>query len=437
MHARLGELMAFKFDPAGLKMPHLRVFEHDLRGNISMMFAIVLSVVAGCIGLALDFSRAHTAYAKSQNLLNSAVLAAIQERNVGNGEGVAEIAKARFVAEASRHDLNVTDVTATYDASTKRLRMRSVATLGTSLSSVLGIGELTVQTETEAEVGIGNLRLALVLDNTGSMSKNGKIDALIDASHDLISALKAAAGNSGTIKVAIVPFDTHVNVGIENAGQPWLDMGIYAANTIAYAKGSPDEKSGGTKAKKTRNDNNKPWDGCIVDRDEPFDLTNVAVSSLATQYPADDCTISRITPLTDDWDLLDAQIDTMQAKESTNIPIGLAWGWNMLTPGAPLSAAVAGDKTERVIVLLTDGENTENRWTSDDAQIDAKMETICENIKADGIKIYTIRVIDGNAQLLTDCASDPSMFYDVSQTSQLSAAFEKLAVAMADNHLVK
>ena len=40
---------------------------------------------------------------------------------------------------------------------------------------------------------------------------------------------------------------------------------------------------------------------------------------------------------------------------------------------------------------------------------------------------YTIRVMDGNAALLQACASDPGKFYDVTQSSEITAAFDSLA----------
>ena len=51
----------------------------------------------------------------------------------------------------------------------------------------------------------------------------------------------------------------------------------------------------------------------------------------------------------------------MQPNGNTNVTIGLAWAWHALTPGAPLSEASAPKPDlDKVIILLTDGENTES-----------------------------------------------------------------------------
>jgi hypothetical protein len=71
------------------------------------------------------------------------------------------------------------------------------------------------------------LWVSLVLDNSGSMaqgdSSGSKMDALHNASHQLLTILQNAATNAGDIKVAIVPFDRIVNVGTSNVSASWVD----------------------------------------------------------------------------------------------------------------------------------------------------------------------------------------------------------------------
>jgi len=68
-----------------------------------------------------------------------------------------------------------------------------------------------------------------------------------------------------------------------------------------------------------------------------------------------------------------------------------------------------------------------NRWTSNASQIDARTTLVCNNIKAAGIKIYTIRVMDGNKSLLQSCATSPNMYYEVNQSSQMASVFAAIA----------
>ncbi len=88
-------------------------------------------------------------------------------------------------------------------------------------------------------------------------------------------------------------------------------------------------------------------------------------------------------------------------------------------------------------MLLTDGVNTQNRWTTSSGSIDARTAEVCANAKAANIKVYTVRVIDGNADLLHGCATKPSMYYDVQQADQLNAVFTTIAQNLANLRISK
>ncbi|MFJ5369883.1 VWA domain-containing protein, partial [Bosea sp. CER48] len=82
---------------------------------------------------------------------------------------------------------------------------------------------------------------------------------------------------------------------------------------------------------------------------------------------------------------------------------------------------------KKYMILLTDGENTENRFTTSSTSIDDRTRQSCQGIKGVGINLYTIRVINGNASLLKECASKPEMYYDVSSAAQLGPIFKQIA----------
>jgi hypothetical protein len=90
-----------------------------------------------------------------------------------------------------------------------------------------------------------------------------------------------------------------------------------------------------------------------------------------------------------------------------------------------------------VIVLLTDGTNTQNRWSQSESSIDARTALACTNAKNANIKIYTVRVIDGNATLLRNCATKPTMYYEVSQATQLNAVFSSIAQNLANLRIAR
>ena len=75
-------------------------------------------------------------------------------------------------------------------------------------------------------------------------------------------------------------------------------------------------------------------------------------------------------PLSYDWTALNNKIDAMQPNGMTNVTIGLVWAWHALTKQAPLSeAADPSPDLDKVIILLTDGDNTESWKNSNNTKV--------------------------------------------------------------------
>ena len=57
----------------------------------------------------------------------------------------------------------------------------------------------------------------------------------------------------------------------------------------------------------------------------------------------------------------------------------------------PLPGAKAyGTGIVKIVILLTDGDNTQNRWTTSSPEIDARTELACTQVKQSGVRLYTI-----------------------------------------------
>ena len=109
----------------------------------------------------------------------------------------------------------------------------------------------------------------------------------------------------------------------------------------------------------------------------------------------------------------------------------------MFGPHMPMNAPSPAPDLDKVIVLLTDGDNTQNRFSNSTSAIDSRTEKVCTNAKAANIKVYTVRVIDGNATLLRGCATKPEMFYDVDEATQLNSVFASIAQNLANLRIAK
>jgi hypothetical protein len=58
-------------------------------------------------------------------------------------------------------------------------------------------------------------------------------------------------------------------------------------------------------------------------------------------------------------------------------------------------------------------------------------------VNAAGIKLYTVRLMEGNATLLRNCATTPSMYYDVAQASGLNDTFTAIAQNLANLRIAR
>jgi hypothetical protein len=180
------------------------------------------------------------------------------------------------------------------------------------------------------------------------------------------------------------------------------------------------------------------WTGCVEDRTQNYDVSNTAPTNTATNFPpenTDYCPPSAMVPLTDDWTSLTSAVNNMTAAGSTNQPIGLAWGWQAQTSGDPFNPGALPANTSQVIIILSDGLNTQDRWYGDGSnqstQVDGRMATLCTNAKAAGFTIYAVFVdlngTQGNSSVLQNCATDSDHYFDLTTSNAIVTAFATIA----------
>lgn len=185
------------------------------------------------------------------------------------------------------------------------------------------------------------------------------------------------------------------------------------------------------------------WGGCVMDRTQNYDVSNTAPGGSAL-FPAENsqsCVPSvMMGTLSYDWTALTNEVNAMTAGGSTNQPIGLAWGWQALTNTAPLNPGTLPDETQQVIIILSDGLNTQDRWSGDgsdqDSGTDDRMSQVCSNVKAAGIIIYAVFVdlngTQGNSTVLQNCASDAGKYFDLTTSGAIVTAFNQIATQITN-----
>lgn len=409
----------------------IRRFREDQRGNILMLFGLSLVPLIGVVGVAVDYSRASNARQALNAAIDSAALMAARDaQKLTDAQLTARInawLKDNLPPEVQSE---FTAATVTIDRTARTVKIVANADVPTTVARVLGSEKLPVSSTSQSTWGTNTIELALVLDNTGSMAQNNKMTALKQASLDLIQIMKTATQETDQIRISIVPFSTRVILDTSLKTSSWLR---WNQTQTTCSSRWPYSCTTTTISKST-------WQGCVTDRDKSYDVTDGDGTSTNTMmYPADFCdqyspsTQAKILPLTSDWTALTNRVNAMQPTGATNITIGAIWGMATLSPSDPFTEAkpVTTPRLKKYMILLTDGDNTKNRWDGDGSNsspaVDARTTLACTNIKAAGVSVYTIRVMDGNATLLRNCASDPSMYYEVTDASQLSPIFKAIA----------
>lgn len=443
----------------------IRRFSRDERGNIAVIFTIALLPILSCVGAAIDYSRASRARTAMQSALDSASL--MVAKNLSDGKitaaQVPTAGPAYFAALYTQTDVQSVQATATYTANSggkgSTVDMTASGAIKSQFMQIAGFPTLGFGVTATSTWGNSLLRIALVLDNTGSMAGT-KLTNLKSASKNLVDKLGALAKNSGDVMFSVVPFASAVNVGTSKASATWLRWDLWDPKsedsygnsycskgsnswfTMAMCKGH-----GYTWNHNVGNPSTSNWNGCVTDRDQSYDVSDTAPSAMTTQFVADQdpyCPAAKVLPLTSTFTTVKSTIDAMVASGGTNQTIGLHWGWLSLLQQAPLNAPAedVNNVYQHVIILFTDGQNTVNRWNGDGTmstsstergKIDARMKLLCDAIKAKNTAIYAVQLDDGTgvSPVLPACASGSANFFMLDKPSEIDDAFTQIGTSIS------
>ena len=407
------------------------------------MLAIAVVPLMGAVGAAVDYSRANAARAAFQTALDSTALTLSKTAATQTPAEIQAAATDTFSALFSRPEVQNVAVSAQYSSTSgSKLVLNGSATIPTAFLHILGFDQVAITATSTSTWGNTRLRVALVLDNTGSMAQDNKMTALKNASQNLLSQLQAAATTADDVYVSVVPFNKDVNFGASKYQESWLRWDLWEAANGTCSNASYHSQSSCTSHGKTWTPaDHSTWNGCVTDRDQNYDTTNDAPLAGATLYPTEQYSScpAQLLGLSNDWTALSTKINDMQPNGNTNQAIGLQVGWQSLTASPfTVPAMDPNYKYTQVIILLSDGLNTQDRWYSNATSIDTRQQKTCDNIKAAGITIYTVQVNTGGdptSTLLQNCASDSSKFFLLTSSTQIVTTFNQIGTALSNLRL--
>jgi len=415
----------------------LQRFRSDRRGAVAVMFALAVIPLMIAAGLAVDLSRAYLVKTRLSHALDAAGLAVGTMRTTTTDTVYLETQFANFVDAnypasqvGSVHDLTFVDNSGVISVTGK-------ASVDTVFMGIIGVNTITVSANAEIVVETNGLELVMVLDNSGSMSSNNKMNDMKTASLDLIDILFGSETMPDLLKVGLVPFDNTVNIGTGNLA--------YVNDPSAYSWGSDS------------------WEGCVMARSYPYDVEDADTATggmwdpFWNAYKSSDRNYKcprPITPLTNNRATLESEIAAMSPLGATHINFGAIWGWRVISPSAPFTegAAYTDPDWNKAAIILTDGDNTFMNDSSSYysayepgditvSQLDSRLLDVCANMKAEGIIVYTIAfgtsISMSTESLLTSCATDSDHYYESPDAATLNLAFRAIGAELKNLHLSK
>lgn len=194
-------------------------FRSNVSGSIAIPATLSLFVVLWTVALSLDLGQAYVTRLRMQSALDAAAVAAAMS-GLDTGEAITEVANHHYVANggnAALHSFSVTP-TATADG----VKLEATGQLPTVIARVFGITEITINVMSEASRATGDLEVALVLDNTGSMKDH--MSDLRQGAKDLVKVVFDSVRDKNKASLAVVPYVGAVNIGNGAPQMAWMDV---------------------------------------------------------------------------------------------------------------------------------------------------------------------------------------------------------------------
>jgi Flp pilus assembly protein TadG len=547
-----------------------RRFAGANQGNIAVIFAIALVPLIAFVAVAVDYTRANTARSAMQATLDSVALMLSKDLSDGRitTADIDSKAKTYFAALYTNKDsvVSTTDIHGTYTPKDPTTGQSTIMVTGNGYVNsdfakmpTFNFPKLGFNSGATSSWGNARMRVAMVLDVTGSMASDSKMPNMQSAAKTMIDTLSALNKQTGDVYISVIPFSRDVNIGNGTPQATWVVWTNWddepaaiktskPANWKNYGPGSacpfggqnfscqttPVNASPGTStipssgtysgyicptldssssnyyngcytsvpkspaSTTTRQlctgssckcnashgmiggtgssctctgsngskvcsettvdynhtwviNNHSTWNGCVVDRDQNNDTTNTqpTLGDTSTQFYAEQyslCPNKPLSALTNQWATLKTTIDGLVPNGNTNQAIGAAWGWFSLTQTAPLSAPSKdpGYTYNDFVVIVSDGLNTQNRWSTDQTTIDNRQKILCDNMKRApyNVQIFALQINtsttspDPVSAVLQYCAGSADNFQMITSSSQTAQAFQNITTQLAKLRVV-
>jgi Flp pilus assembly protein TadG len=228
-------------------------FRKNTAGSIAVIVALSLIPLIVGSGAAVDFGRAYMVKSRLAFALDAAGLA------VGSSDPNSDlngILIRYFSANYPEEQLG-TPAKPSMSIADGVIQLSATAEIKTLFLGMIGINEITVAANSVIVRETKGLEIVLVLDNTGSMFFNGKIDALRTAAQDMVDTVFGNEQRPENLTMGLVPFVATVNIGVDKS------------RFVNFLVDRPTDLDGRANEYPDRIDTS--WKGCVEARQFPHD----------------------------------------------------------------------------------------------------------------------------------------------------------------------
>ena len=344
-------------------------FERDEAGSLIIfsLFIFLCMVMFG--GIAVDLMLYENQRTHLQNSTDRAVLAAANLDQTVDPKLVVQdyLAKASIAIDID--DVEVTETGSFPVITGRQVTVDIDGDFNTLLMHMVGVSTLPLGALSEATEAINDIEVSLVLDVSGSMGSNQKLERMQAAANTFVEQILAGAID-GRVSMSLVPYSTQVSAGPDLLALMNTEHDHAYSHCVNFPASSFSSVAVDHTVALSQTAHFDPW-------------RNYRYGQSPRTYVCRDESYFDILPWTNDVTALTNQIDAFEAGGNTSIDVAVKWGAAMLDPSmspqlsglvasgdvpttfAPRPFAYDREDTLKFIVVMTDGINTTQYYLED------------------------------------------------------------------------
>jgi len=336
-------------------------------------------------GIAVDLMLYENKRTHIQNSTDRAVLAAANLNQSVDPKLVVQDYLAKVGVEISLDDVDVVETGTAPVITGRQVSVQVNSSFDTLLMNMVGVDSLPYGSSSQAEEGINDVEVSLILDISGSM-QGRKLTDMQEAAKDFVEGILEGATDN-RVSVSLIPYATQVSAGPDLLAQ--LDTTHNHTNSYCVNFESEDFETTAIQRYESVTTAGPPVLPQIVPLSQTahFDPWRHYNSNRSVNSPV--CrtgSANDIVAWSNDITTLNNRIDSLTARGNTSIDVAVKWGAALLDPSMndALNGLIADPDVTvnsafsvrphpytyqdsiKVIVVMTDGINT-TQYSLDDS----------------------------------------------------------------------